>query len=180
MINLRWQWTLPNAVVKHTIAMSSRRFITSTFGSVTELNDAGASIDYNNIKFTDKVKIEVKGGRGGSGCISYETVRPGITVDILQTNDRTNELNSLSFQSRLLTFSGVKRPDGGNGGNGGNVYIAADAELSNLSFQTFHFNAMNGGHGGSKYMTFAINNFSLIQCKLSSLVSRSKPMNCIT
>jgi hypothetical protein len=77
--------------------------------------------------FVDKVQIEIKGGKGGNGCISYEVLSPG-----------------------------RKRPDGGNGGKGGNVYIEGDEEMTGLNFQTFHFNAMDGTHGGSKFFSFLV------------------------
>lgn len=54
----------------------------------------------------------------------------------------------------LVLSPGKKRPHGGNGGSGGNVYLVADKDLTSLTFQTFHFNASPGGHGGSIAFTF--------------------------
>jgi hypothetical protein len=45
---------------------------------------------------------------------------------------------------------GRKRASGGSGGMGGNVYIRGDPELFSLNFETYHFNAKDGKHGGSK------------------------------
>ena len=67
-------------------------------------------------KFIDSVRIEVTGGRGGNGCISFETLSPG-----------------------------KKRPSGGNGGRGGNVYLMGDEGAYSLNFETFHFNGGDGG-----------------------------------
>lgn len=45
---------------------------------------------------------------------------------------------------------GRKRASGGSGGSGGNVFIVGDPNLFSLKFNTYHFNAGNGRHGGSK------------------------------
>ena len=74
---------------------------------------------HSNFKFMDKVKLEVRGGKGGNGCISYDILAPG-----------------------------KKRPNGGSGGRGGNIYLVADKGQTSFSFQTFHFNASDGLHGG--------------------------------
>jgi GTPase involved in cell partitioning and DNA repair len=75
-------------------------------------------------RFIDKVKIEVRGGKGGNGCVSYEILAPG-----------------------------RKRPNGGSGGRGGNVYLVADKSLTTMSMTTFHFNAPDGAHGSSDRQT---------------------------
>jgi GTP-binding protein len=75
-------------------------------------------------KFVDKVLIEVRGGKGGNGCISIEDLGRG-----------------------------KRQPDGGNGGRGGNVYIVADNSLTSLNFDVFHFNGGHGGHGQGAGMT---------------------------
>lgn len=68
----------------------------------------------------DKARIEVKGGRGGNGCVSHLVLSPG-----------------------------KKRPNGGNGGKGGSVYIVADRAMTGMNLHTFHFNAGHGRNGGS-------------------------------
>ena len=75
-------------------------------------------------KFVDKVLIEVRGGKGGNGCISIEDLGRG-----------------------------KRQPDGGNGGRGGNVYVVADQSLTSLNFDVFHFNGGHGGHGQGAGMT---------------------------
>jgi GTP-binding protein len=75
--------------------------------------------------FVDEVKIQVRGGAGGAGCMSFlrEKYRP------------------------------KGGPDGGDGGRGGSVIVEADASLSTLSEYHFqrHFRAERGRHGeGSK------------------------------
>lgn len=71
---------------------------------------------YQKHSFIDSVRIEVNGGKGGEGSITFETLGPN-----------------------------RKRPAGGNGGRGGNVYIMGDEGAYSLDFQTFHFNGGNGG-----------------------------------
>ena len=75
--------------------------------------------------FTDKVRIFVKGGNGGAGCMSF----------------------------RREAHVPMGGPDGGDGGHGGNVIVQADASLSSLIEYRFkhHFKANRGTHGkGSK------------------------------
>jgi len=94
------------------------------------------------VRFVDKVQIEVKGGRGGNGCVSFEVLSPG-----------------------------KKRPNGGMGGRGGDVYIVADRDLMSLSFQTFHFNAGDGGNGGSDGLTGRNGKNVYIKVPIGTIVS---------
>ena len=76
-------------------------------------------------QFTDICRINVKGGDGGAGCMSF----------------------------RREAFVPKGGPDGGDGGRGGDVIIQADAQLSSLIDYRFkhHFRAERGTHGrGSK------------------------------
>lgn len=75
-------------------------------------------------KFFDEVKIFVKGGRGGNGCVSFRREK------------------------------GTPRggPDGGDGGDGGNVILKVDSKVSTLIYFHYrnHFVAGNGAHGKGK------------------------------
>ena len=76
-------------------------------------------------QFTDMCRINVKGGDGGAGCMSF----------------------------RREAFVPKGGPDGGDGGRGGDVIVEADAQLSSLIDYRFkhHFRAERGTHGrGSK------------------------------
>ena len=72
-------------------------------------------------QFTDLCRINVKGGDGGAGCMSF----------------------------RREAFVPKGGPDGGDGGRGGNVIIQADAQLSSLIDYRYkhHFHAERGTHG---------------------------------
>jgi hypothetical protein len=63
-------------------------------------------------KFVDRVCIAVSGGKGGKGCISFESVGGG---------------------------GGVKRPSGGHGGEGGDVVFVADPRAHTLEMDRHHF-----------------------------------------
>ena len=65
--------------------------------------------------FIDKVRINVKGGNGGAGCMSF----------------------------RREAHVPKGGPDGGDGGHGGNVIVVADASVSSLIEYRFkhHFKA---------------------------------------
>lgn len=73
------------------------------------------------MKFVDEVKIQVKAGKGGDGCLSFR-------------------------REKFIPFGG---PNGGDGGDGGSVYIEADEALTTLVDYRFqrHFAAENGRSG---------------------------------
>jgi GTPase len=74
--------------------------------------------------FLDEVKINVKGGNGGRGCVSWR-------------------------REKYISKGG---PDGGDGGNGGSVYIIADDNTDTLSgFRSQkRFEAEKGQYGMKK------------------------------
>jgi GTP-binding protein len=77
--------------------------------------------------FVDRADIQVKGGDGGDGCVSFR-------------------------REKYIPHGG---PNGGDGGDGGSVIIRADANadsLADLSFQR-HWNAESGRPGMGKGMT---------------------------
>ncbi len=76
--------------------------------------------------FIDKVRIHVKGGDGGAGCMSF----------------------------RREAHVPKGGPDGGDGGHGGNVVLEADASVSSLIDYRFkhHFKAERGTHGRGSRM----------------------------
>lgn len=71
--------------------------------------------------FVDKVKIYVKAGIGGNGCISFR-------------------------REKHVPKGG---PNGGDGGRGGNIIAIAEEHLNTLMKQYYkqHYNAGNGEHG---------------------------------
>ncbi len=76
--------------------------------------------------FIDKVRINVTGGNGGAGCMSF----------------------------RREAHVPKGGPDGGDGGHGGNVVVEADASVSSLIEYRFkhHFKAERGTHGRGSRM----------------------------
>ena len=74
--------------------------------------------------FVDKVKIRVKAGDGGNGCVSFR-------------------------REKYVDRGG---PDGGDGGKGGDIVLIADKNVSDLSDFFYHprLVAKNGGHGRGK------------------------------
>ena len=72
-------------------------------------------------QFTDMSRINVKGGDGGAGCVSF----------------------------RREAHVPKGGPDGGDGGRGGDVVLVADPQLSSLIDYRFkhHFRAERGTHG---------------------------------
>ena len=74
--------------------------------------------------FVDAVKVFVRSGNGGRGCVAFlrEAFRP------------------------------KGGPCGGNGGKGGDVFLEADGNLNNLVNQHYqpHLHAKNGDPGGGK------------------------------
>lgn len=78
------------------------------------------------MQFIDKVKIYVKAGDGGNGCISFR-------------------------REKWVPRGG---PDGGDGGKGGDVILVADEGLSTLIDQAYkqRYRAEDGQHGKGKLM----------------------------
>ena len=74
--------------------------------------------------FVDEVQLNVRGGDGGAGCVSFRREGP-------------------------VAFGG---PNGGDGGNGGDVWLVADRNVSSLiSFKDHpHRRAQDGVHGKGK------------------------------
>lgn len=72
--------------------------------------------------FVDRVKIHVKAGNGGNGCVSF-------------------------YRAKYITHGG---PDGGDGGRGGNVIFIGDASMGTLMDFRYKrvFKAENGEDGG--------------------------------
>jgi GTP-binding protein len=79
------------------------------------------------MKFVDEVRIYVKAGDGGNGCVSFR-------------------------RERFIPKGG---PDGGDGGKGGDVILQADAQLLTLLDVSFpqEFRAPKGTHGKGKNQT---------------------------
>lgn len=78
------------------------------------------------MKFVDQVRIEVKAGDGGRGCLSFR-------------------------REKFIPKGG---PDGGDGGKGGDVYFLVDEALSTLLDYRYlrHYKAKNGAPGMGKNM----------------------------
>ena len=76
------------------------------------------------MQFIDEVKVFVRAGNGGNGCISFR-------------------------REKYVPKGG---PDGGNGGHGGNVVIRADRQLNTLLDYKYrrHYEAERGEHGRGK------------------------------
>jgi len=76
------------------------------------------------VKFIDEVKIFVKSGDGGKGCVSFR-------------------------REKFVPKGGA---DGGDGGKGGDVILVADDRLSTLLDLRYrqHYLAKRGGHGKGK------------------------------
>lgn len=74
--------------------------------------------------FVDRVKIHVKGGNGGNGCVSF-------------------------YRAKYVTNGG---PDGGDGGKGGDVIFVTDEGLNTLMDFRYKrvFKAENGQDGGKR------------------------------
>ncbi len=95
--------------------------------------------------FIDKVRIHVKGGDGGAGCMSF----------------------------RREAHVPKGGPDGGDGGHGGNVIVRADGSISSLIEYRFkhHFKAERGTHGKGSRMHGATGDDLILRVPVGTLVT---------
>lgn len=99
--------------------------------------------------FTDLCHINVKGGDGGAGCMSF----------------------------RREAFVPKGGPDGGDGGHGGDVVIVADPQLSSLIDYRYkhHFKAERGTHGKGARRHGADGEDLLLKVPLGTVVRELDP-----
>lgn len=96
------------------------------------------------MKFIDEASIQVKGGDGGNGCVSFR-------------------------REKYIPLGG---PDGGDGGDGGSVWLIADPELNTLAdFRyTRRFDAQRGENGRGRNCTGKSGEDLLIPVPVGTLV----------
>jgi GTP-binding protein len=97
------------------------------------------------ISFVDRVRIFVKAGDGGRGCVSFR-------------------------REAHIPFGG---PDGGRGGKGGDVILRVNPHLNNLYHLKLspHHRAENGQHGGSSNRTGRQGRDTIIEVPPGTVVS---------
>jgi len=92
-------------------------------------------------KFVDRISVVVSGGKGGKGCISFETIG-----------------------------AASKRPSGGHGGRGGNVIFVADPRVQSLEMDRHHFHGKPGGTGDSKNQRGARGRHTVVRVPCGTIV----------
>ena len=95
-------------------------------------------------RFIDRTRVNVKGGDGGKGSLSFCHV-------------------GRSFK---------KKPDGGHGGNGGSVVIIADDKEQTLRWSKSHQNAENGTHGAGQNMAGGLGHNLILKVPCGTIVRR--------
>jgi GTPase len=96
------------------------------------------------MSFVDEVRIYVKGGDGGAGCVSFR-------------------------REKYVPRGG---PDGGDGGDGGDVLLVGKAGLSSLHHfrRQRHFRAERGRHGSGSDRTGRSGEHLLVEVPLGTIV----------
>lgn len=94
--------------------------------------------------FIDEIKINVKGGNGGNGSVSF-------------------------LREKYFPNGG---PDGGNGGKGGSVILEGSQEINTLSFfgRRIHFSAQKGANGSSRRKAGKDGKDTIVQVPLGTVV----------
>ena len=98
--------------------------------------------------FVDRVKIHIKAGNGGNGCVSFH-------------------------RAKYLTNGG---PDGGDGGKGGNVIFIADEGINTLMDFRYKklFKAENGEDGGKRNCTGANGKDIVIKVPVGTIIKEAE------
>lgn len=98
--------------------------------------------------FVDRVKIHIKAGNGGNGCVSF-------------------------YRAKYVTNGG---PDGGDGGKGGNVVFIADEGINTLMDFRYKkiFKAENGLDGGKRNCTGANGNDVIIKVPVGTIIREAE------
>lgn len=98
--------------------------------------------------FVDRVKIHIKSGNGGNGCVSF-------------------------YRAKYVTNGG---PDGGDGGKGGNVVFIADEGINTLMDFRYKkiFKAENGLDGGKRNCTGANGNDVIIKVPVGTIIREAE------
>lgn len=106
------------------------------------------------MKFVDEVKIKVKAGSGGNGCMSF----------------------------RREKFAPLGGPDGGDGGDGGSIFFEADRNLNTLVDFRFRkvFEAKRGQDGMGSQCTGKNGDDLVIRVPVGTLVYNSATDELIT
>lgn len=94
--------------------------------------------------FVDRVKINVKGGNGGNGAVSF-------------------------YRAKYVVNGG---PDGGDGGDGGDIVFIADSGINNLVDFRYKrkFKAQNGVDGGKRNCTGADGKDEVIKVPVGTVI----------
>ena len=94
--------------------------------------------------FVDRVKINVKGGNGGNGAVSF-------------------------YRAKYVVNGG---PDGGDGGKGGDIVFIADSGINNLVDFRYKrkFKAQNGVDGGKRNCTGADGKDEIIKVPVGTVI----------
>ena len=98
--------------------------------------------------FIDRVKIHIKGGNGGNGCVSF-------------------------YRAKYITNGG---PDGGDGGKGGDVVFMADEGINTLMDFRYKkiFKAQNGNDGAKRNCTGCDGEDILIKVPVGTVVKEAQ------
>lgn len=98
--------------------------------------------------FVDRVKIHIKAGNGGNGCVSF-------------------------YRAKYVTNGG---PDGGDGGKGGDVIFVADEGINTLMDFRYKklFKAENGVDGGKRNCTGANGKDVLIKVPVGTIIREAE------
>ncbi len=98
--------------------------------------------------FVDRVKIHIKAGNGGNGCVSFH-------------------------RAKYVTNGG---PDGGDGGKGGNVIFIADEGINTLMDFRYKklFKAENGEDGGKRNCTGANGKDIVIKVPVGTIIKEAE------
>src|SRR5690606_22330471 len=98
------RWSPPTWLTRQSLRRRCQTPISGEEGRIARSGSSVGSTDVSQSQFVDECQLNVRGGDGGAGCVSFRREGP-------------------------VVYGG---PNGGDGGKGGDIWLVADHNVASL------------------------------------------------